>query len=118
MSADDLTETFYERINRGRFLKKLGVGAVAALGFFGITSSAAGYTWACCGLCAAPTSCSYTCGWCWPCCTSTNAKFNCCEGYEYAGDACSNGNCGPGWVCSFVQALGRCISAPPQHTPA
>jgi hypothetical protein len=115
MSLDKLAETVGEKTDRSGFLRRMGVATIGtAFAFLGLkVQSAAAYTWKCCGLCQAPTSCSPVCSWCWWCCDSTNHKWNCCEGYSSSANGCgSNGDqCGAYFLCSFTSFAGfPCVS--------
>jgi hypothetical protein len=108
MSVEGLVERIGEAADRRRFLRKVGVASLGALGFSVFAESAQAYDFACCHLCNAPSgSCqgSVACSWCWNCCSGPRALFRCCEGYA-AGAGCS-GSCPA--TCSYYINLGCCV---------
>lgn len=103
MSMERLAETLAERVNRGRFLRRVGTAAIALMG--GALSfprrALAGFTFGscaglfppctgdlvpyqcCCLLQQHDPACASECtsGWCWVCCLScfTGERLKCCE---------------------------------------
>jgi hypothetical protein len=107
MTTEDVADAVAKRVQRSRFLQRVGGVALAGIaGFMARPQSAHGGTWNQhgCHLCVAPNPCPpLTCSWCWlggaHCHNGACRKHYCCEGYTQGNctGACDTG----GWVCSY-----------------
>jgi hypothetical protein len=100
VSNEKIVDFLGTQLERRKFLKTLGAGALLAVaGVIGLGPGvASAYSYKCCNLCEAPSSCSNPeCDWCWYCCnTSDNTWWRCCEvhtGLANCGRNCSNIDC-------------------------
>lgn len=103
MDTEKLVQDLGERITRREFLKRLGVGSLAALvGLIVSPDTASAGNWHCCDLCrtSAVQSFPYCNGvnnqtqktkWCWVCWEGTT-EYECCE-YMAIGTPCADPTC-------------------------
>lgn len=121
MDTEKLVQDLGERITRREFLKRLGVGSLAALlALIGLPETASAVTWHCCNLCVTPgsqqswPSCNGTNNqtqktkWCWNCVDGSGAAYQCCE-YLNIGAPCQNPNC-----TTVFASYGRFLGSAPQ----
>jgi hypothetical protein len=112
MTFEELAQGVGKQVERRRFIKRAGAGALTAtLGMLGLAGTASAEATAlvtvrCCGLCQTPRDCSGACIWCWNCC-SGGTRYRCCEHYRSTGAACRGGYCS-NIACSSINAAGSC----------
>ena len=123
MDTQKIVQDLGEHITRREFLKRLGVGSLAALlGLIGLPETAsASVIWHCCLLCFTPgsqqsrPSCNGTNNqtqktkWCWNCTDGGGAAYQCCE-YKNFPSTCDS-SCVAGKVYA---SYGRFIGSMPQ----
>lgn len=106
MSTDQLVDAIGKQTSRRKFLRRVGVSAMAvSAAVLGLPAEAeATIRYKCCNLCKSPSSScgSCACVWCWTCCNSLSnfLKYRCCECHSNTsacGAACaSNVRCSTG----------------------
>jgi hypothetical protein len=111
LSEEDLVRGLARRMERRKFLAKLGAGSLGVvLGLAGQSKQAAAlWTVWCCHLCLSPNQgcvggCS-TCAWCWSCLHTDGFWYQCCE-CHYIDDGCPDASCTRVY-CSEAWKLGQ-----------